>query len=475
METGDAPPDGEVRIVPMERLGPFRLGMTIDELVHVLGEPASVIAGLRTYTRQDAPPRCTYRYPRARLAFCLDVGRVAEISTWDERFVAAGSVSVGTPREAVLAALGPCSTEEGPPKPVMRYPGLLLELDPATVAVRCIVVRRVAALVPEAKAERSVPPRLLNAVVDEHDVRVVLRHREHAEHRQLIERLDALALPGGSHGSDHAFRVGALCLAFHSWLEPASDDGWRYFLMGYLHDIGRTDDSRDARHARASAERIADLGLPLPAPFLEAIAAHDQARPPRTPQEVCLFDADRLDLVRLGRRLDARMFSPHRASSLEGLSQLQRAFVRNRWCCFVPCLLRGTPALDLWLHLDRHLRQLDSRIVFHGSPRPGLTTIDPRRRSFPLDGAFLYATKDFYEAYFIAAERDQREVSVYALERERFDQTIYSIRNVEYVSSRALPSLREVRCAVDPGRSPFDRYVAAIEADLAGPSMRRSS
>jgi hypothetical protein len=469
---------GDVQIVPARRIGCFLLGMTVDELLRVLGDPDIVVAGTRTYTRQDAPPCCTFRYPRARLAFCLDAGRVAEISTADERFVLAGGIAVGGSREAALEALGPGQTDEAAPKPLLRYPGLLLELDDTGAFVRSIVIRRSAPGAPLIEARHSpsrrpspsppASPRLLNPLADGHGTRVILHRRDDEALRQGIERLDTLPLPGGSHGLDHALRVGALCLAFHSQLEPDSEDGWRYFLMGYLHDVGRSDDSRDARHAPASAARIAELDLALGAPLLAAIAAHDQPRPPRTPQEVCLFDADRLDLVRLGRTLDARMFSAHRASSLEALSQLQRVFVRNRWCCFIPCLLRGARALELWLQLDRHLGALDSPLVFHGSARPGLTTIEPRRRTFPLDGAFLYATKDFYEAYHIAAERTQREVSVYALERAPLEQTIYSVRNVEYVSSRPLPVVREVRCVVEPGLSPFGRYLAALDGDLAG-------
>jgi hypothetical protein len=300
--------------------------------------------------------------------------------------------------------------------------------------------------------------------------REILRWQESPRMRELIERLNMIELPHGSHGVEHAFRVGAMCMAFHSQLEPLSSEALSYFLMGYLHDVGRLDVAGHADHGPASVERIRRLGFPLAAPFLEAIAAHAQERPPLTPQEACLFDADRLDLVRLGREPDARLLSPQLAAPLGRFVMLARAFVLTRHCCFVPCQMQSRAALEVWLQLDRHLRHLDGGVVFHGSTAHGLPTLVGTERTWPLEGRLLYATRDFLEAYYVGVEacagRDGL-VSVYVLDAGEFDRTLFTVRAVEHAAPAPVTPIFEVRCPADGRPSAFESYFAAIEPDSA--------
>ncbi len=311
--------------------------------------------------------------------------------------------------------------------------------------------------------------------------RRILRAADGPDLRALVEALNAITHLPGVHGIEHAFRVGAMCMAFHSQLRPDSDDALSYFLMGFLHDCGRTHDGPDPLYGRAAGERMTRLGLPLPAAFLSAIAAHPEPRPPTTLEEVCLFDADRLDLVRFGRKIDPRLVSDHLGPVLEPFVALQRAFVANRHCCWVPCQLRSRAALEVYLQLDQHLEHLQSAVRYHGSVAPGLPALLGASRAFPIAGELLYATKDFYEAYAIAADRRLRqgpapgpdeEVSVYSLDPGGFDESIYTYRGIEYVSSRELVPLGEARCPIWPELGMFDAYRLAVERDLGGTAAR---
>lgn len=85
-------------------------------------------------------------------------------------------------------------------------------------------------------------------------------------------------------------------------------------VAGFLHDCGRTDDGGGNWHALDSA-RIARPILENSFPHLDAdricdaIASHADGEVTADPLAGALWDADRLTLVRLGRRIDPNLLS----------------------------------------------------------------------------------------------------------------------------------------------------------------------
>lgn len=94
-------------------------------------------------------------------------------------------------------------------------------------------------------------------------------------------------------------------------------------LFALFHDSEREDEGRDPGHGERAAVAVRRLaaqgGLTLPAPRLELLAAacagHDHPQVSADPTIGCCWDADRLDLSRLGRRPNAALLST--AAALE--------------------------------------------------------------------------------------------------------------------------------------------------------------
>jgi uncharacterized protein len=120
---------------------------------------------------------------------------------------------------------------------------------------------------------------------------------------------DSTSLETESHAPDHWIRVAGngVLLAEAEGVDPVFCE-----IFGLLHDCQRIDDGVDPGHgqrAAAYASRIRKM-LPLePHEFhmlLYALVYHDEKIKAPGVKIGCCWDADRLDLVRFGRRPDPR-------------------------------------------------------------------------------------------------------------------------------------------------------------------------
>jgi hypothetical protein len=85
------------RIVPGERIGPLRLGMSITDAVKALGEPTERREGDQVWVG----------WPREGLGVWLKSGRIVTIMLRGNRaYRTAEGVGIGTDREQVLAVYG---------------------------------------------------------------------------------------------------------------------------------------------------------------------------------------------------------------------------------------------------------------------------------------------------------------------------------------------------------------------------------
>lgn len=127
------------------------------------------------------------------------------------------------------------------------------------------------------------------------------------------------------HGSAHWLRVADAALALARETPGADPDVAR--LFGLLHDHRRLNDGRDPQHgprAAASILRIretllADLGDAQFALLQAAIRGHNGTPRSDDPTIGVCWDADRLDLPRVGITPDPRFFSTQ-----AGLAELSR-------------------------------------------------------------------------------------------------------------------------------------------------------
>lgn len=120
---------------------------------------------------------------------------------------------------------------------------------------------------------------------------------------------------GGIHGPSHWLRVRANGLALAARTPGA--DAVVVELFALLHDGRRRDDGRDPGHGERAADHAAALArdglLRLDATRLDRLVAacggHDNGGVASDPTIGCCWDADRLELSRLGRRPIERLLS----------------------------------------------------------------------------------------------------------------------------------------------------------------------
>jgi uncharacterized protein len=119
---------------------------------------------------------------------------------------------------------------------------------------------------------------------------------------------DSPAYGSPIHGSAHWRRVAALGLTLAD--ADRGVDRELVVLFGILHDSRRVDDGIDIDHGPRAAAYLPTLGLDLPPARREtlttALAEHSRGKVSADPTIGACWDADRLDLIRLGRppRLD---------------------------------------------------------------------------------------------------------------------------------------------------------------------------
>lgn len=139
----------------------------------------------------------------------------------------------------------------------------------------------------------------------------------------LIDDIRALApFAAGSylHGERHWCSVGAVGARLIGASEPA--DPLVVFLFALLHDSQRVNDERDPDHgprAARLAEELRGVGAlpPMSAAQFEtlvrALEGHTGGRPVNDPTVGVCWDADRLNLPRVGKTVDASWISTHSA------------------------------------------------------------------------------------------------------------------------------------------------------------------
>ncbi len=116
-----------------------------------------------------------------------------------------------------------------------------------------------------------------------------------------------LVLHGVSHLRRVAILSGRLANAVGEDVESA-------VVMGFLHDCARKDDGNDTEHGHESAFLARGL-IDRFYPHLdvnricEAIAGHADGEVTTDPLTACLWDADRLELKRIGRTVDPDLLS----------------------------------------------------------------------------------------------------------------------------------------------------------------------
>lgn len=121
--------------------------------------------------------------------------------------------------------------------------------------------------------------------------------------------------PGGIHGPRHWLRVRANGLALAAMTPGA--DARVVEIFALLHDGWRRDEGHDLGHgARAaeavlalSAEGLLELERDRLVILAEACRGHEHGAVSAEPSIGCCWDADRLDLSRLGRRPRAALLS----------------------------------------------------------------------------------------------------------------------------------------------------------------------
>lgn len=116
-----------------------------------------------------------------------------------------------------------------------------------------------------------------------------------------------LVLHGFSHLRRVAILAGRLANAVGEDVESA-------VVMGFLHDSARKNDGNDIEHAHDSAALAREL-MEKFYPHLdvdricEAIEGHADGEVTTDPLTACLWDADRLELKRIGRTVDVDLLS----------------------------------------------------------------------------------------------------------------------------------------------------------------------
>ena len=131
--------------------------------------------------------------------------------------------------------------------------------------------------------------------------------------RQIEARLAgrASAFDSFLHGHAHLREVALLAGEIAAEL---GEDPEAALVAGLLHDCGRMDDGGGNQHAIDSAELARGI-LQDEFPHLDvericdAIARHADSQTTDDPLAGALWDADRLTLIRLGKRIDERLIS----------------------------------------------------------------------------------------------------------------------------------------------------------------------
>ncbi len=122
----------------------------------------------------------------------------------------------------------------------------------------------------------------------------------------------------GLHGISHLRRVAILSGRL---AEAVGEDVESAVVMGFLHDCARRNDGNDLEHPHDSAVLARGL-IERFFPHLEvdricdAIEGHAGGEVTTDPLTACLWDADRLELKRIGRTIDLELLSTKVAKRL---------------------------------------------------------------------------------------------------------------------------------------------------------------
>lgn len=120
------------------------------------------------------------------------------------------------------------------------------------------------------------------------------------------------------HGTDHWARVASVGMELAA--ETPEADALVVLLFACLHDVARVSDGDDPEHGARAAFLVRTLALPITEQQLELLAYalehHTGGETTADPTIGVCWDADRLDLTRLGMSVDPRFLSTQAARDL---------------------------------------------------------------------------------------------------------------------------------------------------------------
>ena len=300
--------------------------------------------------------------------------------------------------------------------------------------------------------------------------RMIVEYVDKPLYRNILATIQSIELKGFPHHSrHHAFRVACWSTAFYCQTTNKPKDFINYFLMGYLHDIGRYDSSADPELGARSVEKIKALGIELGPEYLEAIANHSNKNTPATFPEACLFDADRIDLVR--QRWDKpnlKYFSKRMNKDNFLIFKLQAlAFVKNIQFTYIYPLLKSPEVIEFFIYLHKHFDLLQGN-TYHGSLTTGLKELIPTSQyhygapDFKM-GPLVFSAKDINIPLIHIASRsklrntDCISGSVYMIE-EKPDNIIYALNAIELVYRNAVTVAKEIPVQIPKNARDKDLY-----------------
>lgn len=464
-------------IRPGEGVADFPLGLPRQVVTTRLGQPDRIFLGDKTYSPEQAPMGAYHVYFEPKLRFRFDEDGVVEIGVLDPAFRLANSLGVNSPGDQVLQTLGmPESRRQYALKESYSFSRLGLEvvLDQQGRVV-CMVVFRpreatdraddsAASSKPNAPGNRARRPPYRCFVQNRFsrgsppeagdDIEVIC-YEENTHFRELTDLLNSLVFEDHGHGLAHAHRVASWCMAFYTQLEPDGKDALDFYLMGFLHDLGRTSGEKDPAPGERSVETIHALGLDLPVGHLEAIRTHTQKHQADTLAEQCLFDADRLDSCRFNMAPNRSRLSPSLIATIDEHTLLARLFFQNRHCCLVPPNIHHRHAVKWLIYLHRHLDFLRPERLYYGSLSAGLELLQS-----PL-GKGLVASPDPGEAlHTMLKGRDQHqpEISIYELAPTNVREIEVKRLGIEFLLDEKQRPRREYRYRCAPDLGPIEQY-----------------
>ena len=197
----------------------------------------------------------------------------------------------------------------------------------------------------------------------------------------------------------------------------------------------------------------------------------------QTLQENVLFDADRLDRVRLNKLIKKKYFSEYAQEDFNGLLDVANKFLINKFFSKMSVLMNHSKAINFFMFLCENLEFLQTDVVYHGSPFQNLTNLEPSVRyendesnNFVKDAKLLFFTKDWYwvihrsltRSMEIFPDKNVHNFSVYSIKKENSQNLICSDGRIEYVRIDPISDFDEIKFTL-PKDTTYEQVVSTYE------------